>query len=158
MTQTQYTPGPWEPSNSITHWHNRSRPEDDRKDMMDYSSIISCIAPFKENEHGGFEECETQSVAKAFGRTKEECLANARLIAAAPETAAERDSLQILAGDRLIEIQKLTEINTELLEALKTFVTDFDESRAQFNGQPLQIRNSTYDAAKAVIAKATGAP
>lgn len=85
MSQTKHTDGPWEASNSITHWHNRSRPEDDRKDMMDYSSTISCIAPFKENEHGGFEECETQSAAKAFGRTKEECLANARLIAAAPE-------------------------------------------------------------------------
>lgn len=38
-------------------------------------------------------------------------------------------------------------------QALKLFVSDFDETRSEFNGQLIPVRNSTYDMAKAAIAK-----
>jgi len=44
-------------------------------------------------------------------------------------------------------------IADELAEALKTFIVDFDTTRSQFNGQRLQIRNSTYGAACAALTK-----
>lgn len=63
--------------------------------------------------------------------SKEEAIANARLIAAAPETAAERD--------------RLKEINAELLEALK-FAADSLDIRCAGSGAAL----------RAAIDKATG--
>ena len=56
--------------------------------MMDWCSSVDCIAPFTENEHGGYERVEVQPVAKGYGRTLEEAQANARLIAAVPELLA----------------------------------------------------------------------
>jgi hypothetical protein len=56
--------------------------------MMDWASCVYCIAPFTENEHGGFERVDEQSIARAYGRTSAEAIANARLIAAAPELLA----------------------------------------------------------------------
>jgi hypothetical protein len=80
----QHTPGPWKATGSAA---NYTPPGDrsDRSAMMDWSSGIDGPAPFTENEHGNFEECDEQQVARGFGRTVEEAKANALLIAAAPE-------------------------------------------------------------------------
>jgi hypothetical protein len=67
-------------------------------------------------------------------RTGEESAANARLIAAAPETAAERD--------------RLKEINEELLDALVDVM---------FRHVPFSNKAHYANHARAVIAKATGA-
>ena len=69
-------------------------------------------------------------------RTGEESAANARLIAAAPETAAERD--------------RLKEINAELLDALTEIVAAAD-------GNGWKQLDATFAAQRAAIAKATGA-
>lgn len=76
------------------------------------------------------------------GTEQPEQLANARLIAAAPETAAERDRLKAL--------------NAELLAALQAFVTDCDE-RATGRFHPMHPTHEICVAARAAIAKARGA-
>jgi hypothetical protein len=67
-------------------------------------------------------------------RDMQESIANANLIAAAPETAIERD--------------KLKEVNAELLEALKEMVYQYEYEASPLNPALLQ--------AKLVIAKAEG--
>lgn len=77
----KFTPGPWQARGGGC---NQS-PDDDRDDMMDWSSGVDCLAPFTENEHGNYERVEEQTAATAYGKTLAEAQANARLIAAAPE-------------------------------------------------------------------------
>jgi hypothetical protein len=74
-------------------------------------------------------------------RPQPEAYANARLIAAAPETAAERD--------------RLREVNAELLEALRNLVVDLEE-RAEWDGEARVVCAGafTYSNARAAIAKA----
>lgn len=79
----------------------------------------------------------------------------AQIFAAAPETAAERDSLQILAGDRLIEIQKLKEINTELLGALKK-ANALVKAAFEHHTGVWKAADDVIDISDAAIAKATG--
>lgn len=81
---------------------------------------VDCQSPYKRGA-GHLAECEERD-------------ANARLIAAAPETAAERD--------------RLKEVNAELLEALKAMLHVF--------GCGTAIDCSTCDSARAAIAKAEG--
>ena len=83
----QHTLGPWTATGSAA---NYTPPGDrsDRSEMMDWSSGVEAVAPFTENEHGGFERVETQQVARGFGRTAEEAKRNARLIATVPDLLA----------------------------------------------------------------------
>jgi hypothetical protein len=73
----------------------------------------------------------------SYNRRRDEAEANARLIAAAPETAAERD--------------RLREVNAELVAALEQIA-----HRAHKHAVCTQVQYSLGDIARAAIAKATG--
>ena len=72
------------------------------------------------------------------GQTEEEVTAFLRLIAAAPETAAERDRLKA--------------VNAELVVALRAVVAEYD-SWMGYNDDGFNV--PTIEAARAAIAKAT---
>lgn len=140
MTQTKHTPGPW-------YWWDENSPNP-RPQNYDLAALYGANGvKISGSWYGG-------AGIFALGKTKED-IANARLIAAAPETAAERDSLQILAGDRLIEIQKLTEINTELLEALKK-ANALVKAAFEHHTGVWKAADDVIDISDAAIAKATG--
>ena len=103
---TKHTPGPWQAQD---YW------------------IIGCVEDSWDIMAGADTACPKR-VAKVF--TSE---ADARLIAAAPETAAERD--------------RLKEVNAELLEALKTFPGFTDDAT---------VGDDWLEKALAAIAKAEG--
>ena len=60
-------------------------------------------------------------------------------------------------AERLIAQYKLASAAPDLLEACQWLVEEFDKSRPDFNGQPLNVGNAVYNRAKAAIAKAQGA-
>lgn len=93
--------------------------------------------------------------AYSMGLPRAEVLANARLIAAAPETAAERD--------------RLREVNAELLDALDNLLTYDRVERPAFRAKPEGAPHSSVrilqdkliwleDQARAAIAKAKATP
>jgi hypothetical protein len=110
--KTQHTPGPWDlvctPSSSFNDIRYLSGPDCEK------IATVHC---------------------KAGEMGQKEALANAALIAAAPETAAERDHLK--------------EVNAELLQALETIVKITDGS------QPIDYPGALM-VARAAIAKAKG--
>jgi len=87
--------------------------------------------------------------------TKEQAEANARLIASAPKTAAERDSLRTELNDLVTRCVKadqrtheLKTLNTKLLDALKSFIEGANNSAT--------YTPETYDKAQAAIRAAKG--
>jgi hypothetical protein len=94
------------------------------------------------------DDCEFHSVADASCnytcRDEVEAIANARLIAEAPETAAERD--------------RLKEINVELLEALIWIadISDKNHDDPTLRAAGARTLRRIGDRADAAIAKATG--
>ena len=70
---------------------------------MNLACSVTCHAPFVDDVEGSDQYGETfdeQACARAYGRTKEEMAANARLIAAAPELYE--------ALEQMVEIAELT--------------------------------------------------
>jgi hypothetical protein len=103
----KHTPGPW------TQW-------------ADTNIIIGL--------HSGSKRIENLRICEVATHTwQDQGRYNARLIAAAPETAAERD--------------RLREVNVELLEALVTLLDSVEGKR---------ITQGDCNQARAAIAKATG--
>lgn len=109
---TNHTPGPWV-ANDNWALHGEARPE-----MMDYRVHVKCIAPFTENEHGGFERIETQVSCIVFGRTPDEAKANARLIAAAPEMLEALQNMVSMAAPKFSDEPQILclEIAKEAIE------------------------------------------
>ena len=104
MSDGNHTPGPWEIAPYCC--------EDDE------DIAIQVVSGFKRTVDGRMSAnwiatCDLQEDNEANW-------ANARLIAAAPETAAERD--------------RLKEINADLLEALEFFIDDENPCRYDHNG------------------------
>jgi hypothetical protein len=73
----QHTPGLWEVCSGASY---SGDPAHSDPAMMNWAVSVECDAPFVENEHGGYERCETQTVVRAFGRTIAEAQANAARI------------------------------------------------------------------------------
>ena len=92
-----------------------------------------------ELEHSLVRSSDRYPITNTFRhfRDKSECHANARLIAAAPETAAERDHLKAL--------------NAEMLEVLQGFrrIGESDVPLAEMQSEIVELRNK----AEAAIAK-----
>lgn len=100
---------------------------------------------------GGFFHCPVVSgnavVAHGRGPTMQIAIENARLIAAAPETAAERDRLKEINAELLAELRA----SAELLEEAKTFAGNI------LGGLGLAaFLASQAEIARAAIAKAEG--
>lgn len=110
-TKAKHTPGPW------FYWSGQ-------KEGELYGATIGA---------SGFRP------AKAIGENLEECEANARLIAAAPETAAERD--------------RLKEINKDLLEALKEAEPALAVQASYRNNEQQRIQNA-LETVRAALNKA----
>ena len=136
MRESKHTPGPWKISEHLItddmvvrgacgSWVSHSRRIEGRGGVL----LAELTATEKiENVDTGY-PCVCSSA---------EMLANAALIAAAPETAAERD--------------RLKEINKELLEALKTMVDTFNPDHQCI----YDFGRAKFNAASAAIAKAEG--
>ena len=133
MTGGKHTPGPWRIGQLGLTNDGASFILSDHADMS--ICTVTCQTPFKRG-NGWRTECETRE-------------ANARLIAAAPETAAERDRLKAL--------------NAELLEVLR--LTADQALRCEIpEGYGPEFRGEEWDAgydaaissARAAIAKAKG--
>ncbi|MBL3677039.1 MAG: hypothetical protein JKP92_06005 [Alphaproteobacteria bacterium] len=86
---------------------------------------------------------ENGTVAFIPGNDKAECEARARLIAAAPETAAERDQLKAQ--------------NAELLACLDEMLGTYAMDDPRYGMSPMKNVFSVWDRARAAIAKARGA-
>ena len=79
----------------------------------------------------------------ALGRVYGPALPNARLIAAAPDTAAERDRLRIIVADLLAAAESAL---------LMLFAQELDEAAEERKGQATRV----CDALRAAIARALG--
>jgi hypothetical protein len=120
MSGGKHTPGPWFLEG---HW--------DVKSKFDLGGWVSSNPPAG---------CPIFQLEPIVG-TPEEIVANARLIAAAPETAAERD--------------RLKEVNADLLAALKLFRTKVYNA-ALCSGMDHEWATEACSLADAAIAKAEG--
>jgi hypothetical protein len=115
MTQAKHTPGQW------------SYCEDETSPgyfLVKSGNTNICIMQQKNSDMG-----------MKTDPTRKQCIANARLIAAAPETAAERDRLKA--------------INAELLVALELLIKSHD---ASCTGEECKIYG--IDLARYIVAKA----
>jgi hypothetical protein len=131
MSAPKHTPGPWNLGNPGLRGSDAHMCE-----------VMTAYATKNEGATIGCYDviCRTWSpnyTASSVRLTREECFANARLIAAAPETAAERD--------------RLREVNAELVAALEQIA-----HRAHKHAVCTQVQYSLGDIARAAIAKATG--
>jgi hypothetical protein len=131
MNESKPTPGPWYVSQvGLTNGGERPITTEDGR-----ICTVDCQTPFKRGE-GWQSECEVRE-------------ANARLIAAAPETAAERD--------------RLKEVNAELLEVLRLIADQALRCEIP-EGYGPEFRSEEWDAgydaaissARAAISKAKG--
>ena len=126
MSGGKHTPGPWYVSQvGLTNGGDRPITTEDGR-----ICTVDCQTPFKRGE-GWQSECDVRE-------------ANARLIAAAPETAAERD--------------RLKEVNAELLAALKALLIWYLDgvNSGQIGGDWKAETEAEVVAASAAIAKAEG--
>jgi len=133
MSEHKHTPGPWNLGNPGLRGSDAHMCE-----------VMTAYATKNEGATLGCYDviCRTWSpnyTASSVRLTREECFANARLIAAAPETAAERD--------------RLREVNAELLAALKKLCADCNGDNL---GTVKAPRWAVLCAAETAIAKATG--
>ena len=155
MSKGKHTPGPWRfkeyvefPADVKEEWERSGR-EIPRFRFLTNDGQAAITSDHADNAIA-YVQCQTK-FKRGMGH-KAECEmrdANARLIAAAPETAAERD--------------RLKEVNAELLEALKDAVSalDADASKSPLGERHAKLAqgwfNAMYgDKARAAIAKAEG--
>ncbi len=136
MEKAKHTPGPWEyksggegafPQVILA----KSMPYSDGSGGADHDEYLTInVGPSAKGLAAGYLSNDTET-----------CEANARLIAAAPETAAERD--------------RLKENNAELLEALEAMVdmVAITVSRRDF---AYSLSSTAFDNARTAIAKAKG--
>ena len=122
---TEYTPGPW-------------RLDDYRGDSEGRSSDDICTGSYEDHNH-----ISIATIWNCGGRgfpSDDEFVANTRLIAAAPETAAERD--------------RLRGINADLLAALKMADAYFDAREQNSREVPnMVVRDIRAAIAKAEVTK-----
>jgi hypothetical protein len=123
----QHTPGPW--------WTDGVYSEDEGGVAI-IAASTDC-GPLPGNPTRGMVAFATELLAYRA----DECIANARLIAAAPETAAERDRLRA--------------INADLLAALRNAVRIVDFYMKSLGVEPADIQESLAPA-RAAIARAEG--
>lgn len=121
MTNAQHTPGPWtiEEGRDLTAREQNGFGQGHYFDIIDSEGNPVVVNAYDVHSHA-------------------ENIANARLIAAAPETAAERDMLK--------------EINAELLEACRLALIAIDYIESTQLGK----KTNTGNTIRAAIAKAEG--
>jgi hypothetical protein len=114
MSESKFTPGPW----SVPHFAS--------------DGPCDCAYIFSDSQRG-FGSVATVSWHSEEQESRETCIANACLIAAAPEL--------------LEALSELVKVNVEHNEAI-----------ARITGAPTGWKDSYLDAARAAIAKATASP
>jgi hypothetical protein len=115
MSEGKHTQGPWYVSQvCLTNGGERPITTEDGR-----ICTVDCQTPFKRGE-GWKSECDVRE-------------ANARLIAAAPETAAERDRLKVVNAELLDALKRLLEFvvaHTDPTVATPQFTAEYERSRA----------------------------
>lgn len=108
MTDTQHTPGPWTIAANMYGIGN-----------MRVHGV--------EAKQGSV----TQSIANCGWDDRGESAANARLIAAAPETAAERDKLKAINAELLTALREALDWNQADIDGLEDISPDMDMLEAR---------------------------